>query len=407
LVASHLSSGIDSSAVSATAAMLLAKTSERLLAFTSAPRAGFDGAVPKGRIADESGIAALTAARHPNIDHVVLRSEPRSLVDLLDQTHAFTQHTTGHVCNSHWWYQINEAAQERGATVMLTGEIGNLTISAGGLRNLGDLIRQGRWRRWLREARAIGPMTGASWRGVLAYSFGPWLSRPLWEIAMGSSLSSAMKMGETSLLAPGSANQIHDQLRHSRREARPPKNSRAYRIRLMESMNTGNFRKAALARWGIEERDPTADRRVIEFCLTLPDEMLLRNGVPRPLAREALSDRLPVEVIDNRLRGYQMADWYEQITRQSMCALFEQVKTSHQASAIIDFEKVRRKLETWPEGNMNDSRVIQEYRGRLLRTLATARFIQTAAHAGSVRCQSPQKAACRPGKPIGSLLGFS
>ncbi len=51
LVGSQLSSGLDSSAVTASAALALAGRGERLLAFTSAPREGFDGPV----VADSAG----------------------------------------------------------------------------------------------------------------------------------------------------------------------------------------------------------------------------------------------------------------------------------------------------------------------------------------------------------------
>ena len=61
-VASHLSSGLDSSTVTATAARLLGEQGKRLTAYTSVPREGFDGPVPKGRHADEGPADAALAA---------------------------------------------------------------------------------------------------------------------------------------------------------------------------------------------------------------------------------------------------------------------------------------------------------------------------------------------------------
>ena len=37
---------------------------------------------------------------------------------------------------------------------------------------------------------------------------------------------------------------------------------------------TGNYNKGTLAGWGIDVRDPTADRRLVEFCLTVPLETI-------------------------------------------------------------------------------------------------------------------------------------
>jgi asparagine synthase (glutamine-hydrolysing) len=63
LVGSHLSAGLDSSGVTATAARLVAPTGGRVVAFTSAPRLGFADPIPHPRIGDESVLAAAVAAR--------------------------------------------------------------------------------------------------------------------------------------------------------------------------------------------------------------------------------------------------------------------------------------------------------------------------------------------------------
>jgi asparagine synthase (glutamine-hydrolysing) len=46
--------------------------------------------------------------------------------------------------------------------------------------------------------------------------------------------------------------------------------------------------------FGIETRDPTADRRVVEYCFSIPGSQYLRNGVTRWLigGRRATSDQV-------------------------------------------------------------------------------------------------------------------
>jgi asparagine synthase (glutamine-hydrolysing) len=73
-VATHLSAGLDSSAVTATAARLLAGSGGRVTAFTAVPRANYDLPVPRGRIGDEGPLAALTAAMYPNLEHILVRT---------------------------------------------------------------------------------------------------------------------------------------------------------------------------------------------------------------------------------------------------------------------------------------------------------------------------------------------
>jgi asparagine synthase (glutamine-hydrolysing) len=179
-VATHLSAGYDSGTVTATAAALLRERDGRVLAYTSAPRVGYRGEVPRGRIADEVPYAALTASRHANIEHVVIRSDGTSQLDLLDEQHGLVQYPLGQLSNNLWWTAINRSARERGATVLLTGQVGNLGMSAGNLSSLADFIREGRLLHWWRESWLLVARGPARWRGVLANSFGPWMPRRVW-----------------------------------------------------------------------------------------------------------------------------------------------------------------------------------------------------------------------------------
>lgn len=375
-VAAHLSSGYDSSAVSATAAKLLRPEGKKLVAFTAAPRLGFDGAVPRGRIADESGVAASTAALHSNIEHIVVRPGGADALTVADRVHPLMQQPVGHACNNIWWTSINDAARQRDVSVMLTGESGNMTISAGGLAQLADLVSAGRWLRWLQEARSVTASDWASWRGVLGNSFGPWFPRPIWRLLSSQLLNSSPKR-RAFLLSPHWAEEVDRATRTSGREIRPPRNSYRFRLEALQRADFGNQRKGVLAGWGFEERDPTSDRRLIEFCLALPIEKLLVDGVRRPLARAALADRLPASVLEAKLRGYQTADWYERISLANLKREVQRVKRSPDARALLDFDQIEATLKQWPTENLASLWVIADIRGALLRALAAVRFLNS------------------------------
>jgi asparagine synthase (glutamine-hydrolysing) len=142
-VSVHLSSGFDSSAVAAMAARL--SGDQRPVAFTSAPRLGFQGPVPRGRIADESGLAALTAQMH-RMEHIIVRSDRGALTGLRNYCRLY-QEPHVNLVNMAWARQISEDSVGRGAKVLLTGEMGNLSINAGGLPALAELIRTHQWGR--------------------------------------------------------------------------------------------------------------------------------------------------------------------------------------------------------------------------------------------------------------------
>lgn len=379
----HLSAGLDSSAVAATAARV--DPGGRLLAMTSAPRAGFSGPVPGGRIGDESGYASETAALYGNMDHVVLRSARRSPLDVIEADAALYQQPIAQPCNYTWLSGLNEAAAERGARVVLTGASGNLTISAGGPRVLADFILAGRWRSWWREVRSSVGTSGWRLRGVLASSFAPWVPRPVWTALrrLGPGEHGA---ADLSLLSEAWRGEVEAVLEAEARVSGGEEGSRVSRWRMLQTADSGNYRKGALARWGVDERDPTADRRLTEFCLSLPPEQLLSQGVNRRLARLALADRLPQSVLHGP-RGYQFADWYETISRTGLERQVAKLREMLGPETVIDLEALQRLAASWPDGEWASLDVIGTYRVSMLRALAAGAFIravrQSPVHLGS------------------------
>ncbi|MNE52525.1 hypothetical protein D3C80_1472000 [compost metagenome] len=62
-------------------------------------------------------------------------------------------------------------------------------------------------------------------------------------------------------------------------------------------------------KYRIWDRDPTNDLRVIRFCLSVPEEQYVQNGVDRSLIRRAMAGRLPDNVrLNRKRRGVQGAD---------------------------------------------------------------------------------------------------
>ena len=369
LVGAHLSGGLDSSAVAATAAKLTALESRRVIGFTSAPRLGFRGPPLAGRISDESGVAATVSAAHGNMEHVIVRSGATSPLDLLGFGDELFQEPVGHPCNIVWWSAVLDAARARGISVMLTGEVGNLTISAGGLSTIAEFIRRGRWLRWWREARVMAG-TGPSWRGVLATSLRPWTPKLIWSLLLTGRASP--EATGVRLLHPSLRELIHRRGNRRSRADLGPSHDRELRWDLIRQHEPGNFRKGVLSRWGIDERDPTSDRRLAEFCFSLPPELFLSRGVTRRLARVGLADRLPKEVIEAP-RGYQYADWYENIEQAQLRRTVAHLGEGPAAS-LLDFGALRSRVSGWPRNDWNSMANIAEYRLSLLMALSAGSF---------------------------------
>ena len=371
-VGSQLSSGLDSSAVTTSAALTLAARGERLLAFTSAPREGFAGPAVAGRIGDESPMAAQTASLHPNVDHRIVRPAGDSALGLLGPSHRLAGQPVGHVCNNVWWQAINRQAGEAGVKVMLTGEAGNFTISAGlGVDSLADLVRTGAWGRWWREARSLTGRRDFGWLQALNASFGPWLPEGLYARLRG------LRPEPPAFVAPAWRGPMRRRLARAGWGVRPPRDGGERRWAMLRMADPGNYRKRSLAEWGVEERDPTNDRRLAEFCFSLPPEALLEGGVRRPALRRALAGRVPTGLPDQRLRGYQMPDWYEQIRADEVRGFARAAAAAGLAGSMIDLESVEAAAQSWPTTGWESRPVIYRYRMQLLRTLAAASFVNS------------------------------
>lgn len=373
-IAAHLSGGWDSSAVAATAARLSGPEMQ-VLAFTAVPAPDVPAATADHRFADESAIAAATAVLYPNMRHILVHGVSRSPIAGLDELVSTYDRPLATLCNHVWMAEIRSRMRDAGARVLLTGELGNWNISAAPHSILSHLIRQRRMLTWAREAAALGGKGGARWRGVTMNSFRPWI--PRWTIEKLRPFSKSAAISEHSALHP----RWHGHVAGRRRQLdRQSAKAGSYAQEVVESLlryDFGNFRKGALAGWGIDERDPTSDRRLTELCLSMPLDLLLKDGERRPLARAALSDRLPDAVLGEKRKGYQAADWHVGMTRDlpAISALVEEMAGNDLASSLIDVEFLRTWIRQWPAGGWERPQVIARYRSALLMALSAGHFI--------------------------------
>jgi asparagine synthase (glutamine-hydrolysing) len=126
-----------------------------------------------------------------------------------------------------------------------------------------------------------------------------------------------------------------------------------------------------------------ADKRLVEYCLSIPTEQYLANGVQRSLAKRALADRLPQAVLNEQKKGYQAADWHEGATaaRGETVAELERLAACAPAAKTLDIERMKRLVENWPTSGWERDDVIRPYRLALLRGIAAGHFLRKASGA--------------------------
>ena len=379
----YLSGGLDSGAVATTAAQLLAPSGRRVIAFTGAPRESYNGPFRPNCIVDEGPYAAATAALYSNMEHVVVRNEGCSpLADLDRRFFLFDQPLLG-LCATGWSNSLYNAIRNRKLKVVLSGHLGNLGLSYDGIELLPELFCSGRWLRLWREAAALVAARQLRWGGVVARILAPWSPPGFWVWLNKVARGYAPDAGDFTAVHPRRRGELDLSVRATAqfREVgyRRWKDSFG-RIRTLQNMDPGNFQKGALAGAHIDHRDPTSDVRLLEFCLAVPTEQFLHNGTPRLLARRALADRLPKEVLEESRRGLQIGDWHEDLmaSRDRVVDELDRLEACPAAAAALDLPKLRRLTKNWPSGGWERREIELPYRYTLLRAIAVGHFLRRA-----------------------------
>ena len=379
-IASQLSSGFDSSTITALAARQLASVNKGLTAYTAAPREGFNGPVPKGRYADESAGAAALAARFENIEHVILRTNRQSPLTYLQQDIESLDRAPLNPTNMVWMDNIQQTAARHGAKVLLGAQMGNMTISYTGHPYMAEMVKQGQLLRWLREARALH-RRGLRWRGVVGMSIGPYFPAGLWLWLQQLRGQGPGQLSDHTAISREFATRVNC-LGRARQKGwdlsyRPWADGRKMRIAVLQRGDNAEHRAAANVH-GLEIRDPTADRRLIDLCLAIPGHQYLRNGQDRWLLRRLVSNILPEEILATRGKGLQAADWYEGMgdALAEMRDSLAQMLANGQVGHYLDLENLEHLLANWPDDGWDRMDIINQYHMKLSRGLAAGAFIQ-------------------------------
>lgn len=381
LASTHLSSGLDSSIVTSSAAIQFQPN--HILAFTAVPAKGFDGPVPSGVIADEGPLAASVAELYPNVDQIFVESSGGSPLEALAREHLYHQQPVPNLDNAVWARTIHRLAHAHGATVLLTGNLGNLSATYNGLEHLGWLVRRGRVAKALALSRSLAA-NGVAWHTILAQLGGPFMPPPLWAAA-ATLYGWVLDLTKYTAVSPTALPNIRKAARACAYDLTYRPSSDPFRMRLdvFAEIDFGNYHKGVLAEWGISLRDPLADRRVVDFCLATPVEEFVAAGMPRSLARRAFADRLPGPVVKSLPRGYQAPDWYIALARDqsTLRQEAEAIARCAPAAAAMDLEWVQRAARSLPDGGWARNDVVMRYRYGLLRAISAGHFMRKVAGA--------------------------
>ena len=316
-----LSSGLDSSSI--LALMHNQEENDSIHSFTSIPTYKSEKLANEiNRYADESTLVNKLALQFPKLEthfSKALDITPLSAIHRSQEVTHLPQVNT----NMFWIWSLLDQADQLGVDRLLTGEGGNMTISYGGfgpsrkldLALILRLIGKGEIKRksLKKDLRALikmlafpflpGQLLNGKYSNTEKHKTEFWSEFYLRnELITPDLIESIMETPHEITHAPstplGDPHQLRQQLIH----------------RQTIMMDIVHSQSGGLS--GRQQYDPTLDIKVIEFCLGLPNDQFARLSRKRLLIKRAMTGRLPNEVLWNKKRGLQGADFNHRLLQQ-------------------------------------------------------------------------------------------
>jgi asparagine synthase (glutamine-hydrolysing) len=353
-----------------------------LWAYSYVPARDFTDWTPGHTAADESPYIKATVRHVGNIRDRYMAFEGSSPLSEMDEWLDILETPYKFIENSFWLKGICEQAAGQGAGVLLTGARGNFTISWGpAIPYYAMLLRKLKWKRLLRELELYGADKGMGKARLLAavgrQAFPRLAKRPRRDRGLDIPLmlihpDFAERTGVAAKLRETRAGRTGFAFAH-------PLEIRREKLQSLAACNKNGATATKLSlRFGLWERDPTCDLRVVRFCFAVPVEQYVHNGMDRALIRRAVKHVLPDAVrLNHRVRGIQGADWVHRILPawKALAAELHQLCADPVAKGYLHVERIRTAVSRLGEGPRPEQAFHPELR-MLMRSLNIYRFLK-------------------------------
>lgn len=344
-----LSGGLDSTAVAAVAAPYLKEQGKALYSYTSVPMKGYEYNKESYNIDDESEDVRNTAKYYGNIETDFIDLDGKTPWELMDEELKTLEIPYKSIQNSLWLVESMRRAYKKNARLILSGSYGNTTISYTDLNvYMNTLYNKKQYRKLKQEVYAFAANMGFSPRYALQQIYN--VNKQEYEenvhIYRNSYVNREMteKLGTKQRLEASSEGLFETS-----------KNFEEYKkvmVNFHALRQIGEVVTKHTLATGVLLRDPTKDKRIIEFCLSIPMEQFCKEGIDRRLVKEYLKEKIPHHVIRFDKQGKQSADLqyrfcknnWEKI-RQEWIAIYEKYANSR----LVDTVYAKRQLLEQPK----------------------------------------------------------
>lgn len=346
-VGGNLSGGLDSGSVAAFAAKELRKKDQQLHTFSYVPVDDFVDWTHKSRIANEKPLIESTVNYVGNISPNYLSFSERNPYLEIDEWLETMEAPYKFFENTYWLRGIYEEASHQGMGVLLNGQRGNWTISWGPTFDYyALLIKKMKWIRLTQEMTKYMHHIGTGRRRILSIVNRKLFPR-LYERKIDENLDFPIFINKNF----AERTNVLEKLKQHAIDPRGRVGSNAYKIRMQQFHRlyywntTGTYGAKLSLRYGLVSRDPTNDLRVIRFCLSVPEEQFVQNGLDRALIRRATEGYLPDNIRFNMLkRGIQGSDGVHRMKPiwQEFSDEFKELKNNPLIKEFLDINVIEK-----------------------------------------------------------------
>lgn len=351
-----MSGGLDSAAVAGQAAVILSRAGKILHGYTSIPAPDAPVRADNMFYSNERARVEQIARLHPNLRPRLVHagSEPVFSTQTAHFAAAYGPSTVAPTGSSGLEIIYRRAIAD-GVKVLLNGGAGNGTVTYDGIARLRSLLRQGRWLTLYSELRGLRQFRGKVEDIVRRELMDTpvvhalrWLRHPLRRREKATPPHSyfinplfAAASGASARLEASGGIFGHWQKMDSWEQ----------RAIAFTIIGLHPLPDTVLAMHGLDSRSPLADRRIVEFTLSLPDDYFLNQGIERRLVRMGLAHLIPESIRLDPTRGRQDADWAYRLSKDSeaVSRQLAELASDPQVSRYLDVPAMQAVWKRFPD----------------------------------------------------------
>lgn len=314
-----LSSGLDSMSVASVSAQELKYQKKHLNTFTSVPSISSKLTLEEMAFADESGLVKKGIASFENIKPSFCRFEDFKFSEIDFDTVGLNPFNPYVTINYFWINGVLQLAKKNGIRSILTGQMGNFTISSDGFFVHLDLFKKLMFSKLFKELFLFAKEKKISISKAFIIRVLQVFKYQLKTLIKSSSKFSLNFFNEYGVLKYKRYEKNKSIFKSKRNELIPNyffiRSQRNLRLKQLEKtlFFSNSYWYSYAMENGVEVLDPTSDQRVICFTLSIPEHKYFSEGIRKFIYKGVFAGLVSKCVLENTVNGIQAYDFGDRL----------------------------------------------------------------------------------------------